>query len=172
MHLVADDGGALLRDLAGALREASEQVRLCVRCGGITTATEPVCRLCTSGQRDGHVICVVEEPGAIGAIEASGAFRGRYHALFGRLSPMHGEGPKDLRLDALVARIADEGIQEVVLALGTDVESEATSAYIRERLRTLPVRVTRLASGLPAGSGPMYADVVTLARAVQGRREM
>lgn len=172
MHLVATDSGALLRDLAGALREASEQVRLCTRCGGITTATESICRLCTNSQRDGHLLCVVEEPGAIGAIEASGSFRGRYHALCVRLSPMHGEGPEDLRLDVLVARIADEGIQEVVLALGTDVESEATSAYIRERLRTLPVRVTRLASGLPAGSGPMYADAVTLARAVQGRREM
>jgi len=167
-RLAWDPDGAL-RELLEALREAQANVRLCGRCGGLTTAAENPCRLCTNPARDHRVLCVVQDPSDIIAIERTGSFKGRYHALMGIISPMHGEGPRDLRLGSLMRRIEAEGFEEIILALGTDVESESTSSYITELLKAKALRVTRLASGMPAGSGIGYADPVTLSRAVKGR---
>lgn len=168
-RLAWDPDGAL-RELLEALREAQANVRLCGRCGGLTTAAENPCRLCTNPARDRGVLCVVQDPSDIIAIERTGSFKGRYHALMGIISPMHGEGPRDLRLGSLMRRVEEEKFEEVVLALGTDVESESTASYITELLKPKSLRVTRLASGMPAGSGIGYADPVTLSRAVKGRR--
>ncbi len=169
---LAREPRGLLADLDAALRAVAEEVRCCSRCGSITTIREDPCTLCLDPKRDGSLLCIVEDPSDILLIEKSGGFSGRYHALLGRLSPAGNTGVGDLRLDDLLRRVEAEAIREVLLALNTDVESEATCSYIRERLQALPVRVTRLAAGLPAGSGVMYADSVTLARAIKGRQEM
>ena len=171
-YRLAEDAAGLLPDMIQALQALRENVRLCTRCAGLTTTKEPVCRLCTSPARDGTIVCVVESPSDIPTLERSGGFRGRYHALLGKISPMHGEGPGDLRLGVLLKRIEAERFDEVLLALNTDVESEATASYISELLREKKVRVTRLAYGLPAGSGIVYSDPVTLARALKGRQPM
>ena len=169
-YRLAWEPDGVMRELAQALRDAQENVRLCVQCGNITTVAEMPCRLCTHPNRDGTLLCVVQDPSDIVAIERTGAFKGRYHALMGIISPMHGEGPGDIRLNALLKRIESEGFTEIILALGSDVESEATSNYIAELLKGKPVRVTRLASGLPVGSGVGYSDAVTLSRALKGRQ--
>jgi len=169
MRLIEDRDG-LLRALSAALDEAAREVRLCGRCGAVTQAGRDPCRLCSDPARDDRIVCVVETPSDIAGIEATGAFRGRYHALMGKLSPMKGDGPEQLRIGTLLKRIKGGGIDEVVLALNTDVESEATAVYLEESLAPLGVRVTRLAQGLPVGSGIAYSDPVTLARAMQGRR--
>ena len=169
-YSLAGDTDGVMRELLESLKAAQAHVRLCERCGSMTTAAEMPCRLCTSAARDGTVVCVVQNPSDIVAIERTGSYRGRYHALMGIISPMHGEGPRDLRLQPLLKRIKDEGFQEVILALGTDVESEATVSYIAELLKGVPLRVTRLAMGLPAGSGIGYSDGVTLTRALKGRQ--
>ena len=161
-----------MRDLREALREAEANVRFCTRCGNITTTGDELCHLCTATGRDDGALCVVEDPGDILSIEKSGAFTGRYHALMGRISPMHGTGPGDLRIESLVARVVGGGVQEVILALNTNVESDATAAYIAEVLKPHKTRVTRIAFGLPAGSGIGYSDSVTLTRAVRGRQTM
>ena len=171
-YSLAWDSEGVMRELVGALREAQDQVRLCSRCGSITTIAETPCRLCTNPTRDGTVVCVVQNPNDIVAIERSGSYKGRYHALMGIISPMHGEGPRDLRLQPLLQRIEEEGFQEVILALGTDVESEATASYIAELLKDSKVRLTRLASGIPVGSGIGYSDPVTLSRAMKGRQSL
>ena len=169
MRLIEDREG-LLRVLSAALDEAAREVRLCNRCGAVTVAGRDPCRLCTDPARDDRVLCVVETPSDIAGIEAAGAFRGRYHALMGKLSPMKGDGPEQLRIGVLLKRVKAGGIEEVILALNTDVESDATAVYLAESLTPLGVRVTRLAQGLPVGSGIAYSDPVTLARAMQGRR--
>jgi recombination protein RecR len=169
LRLVRDPDG-LLRDTVAALQDAAASLRGCERCGSVTARERNPCRLCTDSTRDGAALCVVEDPNDIPKIEESGGFRGRYHALMGRLSPMKGTGPRDLRIEDLGQRIAAEGIREVILALNTDVESDATASYLAEWLRGR-VKVTRLAYGLPAGSGIAYSDSVTLARAIQGRQE-
>jgi len=170
-RLVADTGG-VLAELTRALRDVAEHVRLCERCGGITTAEEMPCRLCTAPDRDGRLVCVVQDPSDIIAIERTGSYRGRYHALMGVLAPMRGEGPEDLRLSALLRRIEAEGFEEIIMALGADVESEATASYLAELLRGRRLRITRLASGIPVGSGVAYADPVTLARAIKNRQPL
>jgi recombination protein RecR len=169
---IARDPRGLLADLDAALREVAEQVRCCSRCGSITTAQEDPCALCSDSRRDGAILCVVEDPSDILLIEKCGGFNGRYHALMGKLSPAGNTGPADLRLEDLLRRVEGEKVREVLLALNTDVESEATCHYIRERFQGRPVRVTRLAAGLPAGSGVMYTDTVTLARAIRGRQDL
>ncbi len=162
----------VMRELGGALREAQENVRLCSLCGSITTVAELPCKLCTNPSRDASVVCVVQDPSDIVALERTGSYKGRYHALMGIISPMHGEGPGDLRLQALIQRVEKEGFREVIMALGTDVESEATANYIAELLKGHPVRLTRLASGIPVGSGVMYSDAITLSRAIKGRQTL
>ncbi len=159
----------LLDTLAAALREARESVCCCSVCGGFTSKDHDPCRLCTSSARDDAVLCVVEEPADIFSIERSGGFNGRYHALMGKLSPSRQTGPSELRLRALADRVAQGGVKEVLLALSTDMEGDATAGYIGEMLKPSGVRVTRLAFGLPADSGVGYSDPLTLKRAISGR---
>jgi len=169
LRIVRDSDG-LLKDLSAALNEAGSVLTGCSRCGSLTAREKDPCDLCTSHGRDSAIICVVEEPDDITVIEHSGGFRGRYHALMGKLSPTKGKGPEDLRIRSLVDRIKSEGITEVVLALSTDVEGDSTAHFIAEVLEGRGVKVSRLAFGLPAGSGIRYSDPVTLARAIKGRQ--
>lgn len=170
LALVRNRGG-LSEALGGALEAVRATVCCCRRCGAVTARDADPCRLCTSSTRDATLLCVVEDVGDILRIEASGGFRGRYHALMGKLSPMRAQGPAELRVQALLKRLDDEPIREVILALSTDVEGDATASYLAEQLRARAVAVTRPASGLPAGSGIAYSDAVTLVRALKGRAE-
>lgn len=160
----------LLDTLMQALQKAREQICTCSVCGGFTERDVDPCPLCTRADREEHLLCVVEDPADIYTLEASGAFRGRYHALLGKLSPGRQTGISELRITALVHRVQHEGIQEVLLALSTDLEGDATAAYIAEMLKPFPVRLMRLAFGLPCGSGVAYADALTLRRAIHGRQ--
>lgn len=171
MALVQDRKG-LMRILANALLEADDGIATCDRCGNITLSAINPCELCTRHRKDAHILCVVETPSDIMKIEESGGFRGRYHALMGRLSPMHGTGVADLRVDKLLGRLADENISEVLIALGTDVESDATASYLKEVLSSREVKVSRIAFGLPSGSAIEYSDAATLAKAIKGRQEI
>lgn len=161
---------SLLRELVAALQEAGERLRTCSTCGGITPQDENPCSLCKNASREGSVLCVVEDPVDLLRIEAAGGFRGRYHVLLGKISPMQGEGLAHLRLEALRRRIESERIQEVILALSSDVESEATASFLRDQLAACNIRITRPAMGLPVGSGIAYTDAVTLARAMKNRQ--
>ena len=154
-------------EIARAIGEVTQTVHACPRCGFFTT--EPLCDLCADPARDSTLICVVEQPTEILPLERTGAFRGRYHALGGRISPLDHVGPDDLRIDALLARIKAEEPTEIILALGADVEGEATANYLAGLLREFPIAVTRLAQGMPAGSGLEHADELTLSRAMTGR---
>ena len=171
MKLAADPEG-LIMPLMAALEETRQTVAFCSRCGAMTESDRDPCRLCTDPARDGSSVCVVEDPSDIVALESTGAYTGRYHALMGKLSPMRGEGPNDIRIRALVRRIKEEGIKEVLLALNTDVESEATAGLIGDILKSRGIRTTRLAYGIPAGSGIRYADTITLDRAIRGRQDV
>ena len=162
----------LARRLAEALLAADEQVGTCSTCGSITVTKEDPCALCTDGRRATGLLCVVESPGDIMKIETSHSFQGRYHVLGGHLSPALGKGVADLRVNELLSRIQPEEIQEVILALGTDVESEATASYIADVLHSRSVTVSRLAFGIPSGSAIEYADATTLQRAIQGRQKI
>jgi len=169
-YRLARDPEGLLAELVEALHGVADEVRCCSRCGSLTGLRDDPCPLCADPRRDGALLCVVEDPADILSIEKCGGYTGRYHALLGKLSPAGNTGPADIRLEALIGRVDAESVREVVLALNTDVESDATCSYIRDRLKDRPVRVTRLAAGLPAGSGIVYADSVTLARAIRGRQ--
>jgi recombination protein RecR len=161
----------LLEPLAAALREARNNVCRCSRCGAFTAKDVNPCVYCTAVSRDGSAVCVVEEPSDIETIEASGAFNGRYHVLGGKLSPAHKVGLENLRLAELRSRIENEGIKEVVLALSTDMEGDATAGVTREMLSGIPgLSITQLAFGLPADSGISYSDPLTLRRAIAARR--
>ena len=155
--------------LAGALAEVKERVRFCSECGNLTE--EERCAICIDARRDRTVVCVVEQPVDVVSLERTHEFRGRYHVLGGALSPIDGVEPEHLRIDELMARVARNGVSEVVLATNPNMTGEATAAYLADRLRGR-VRVTRLASGLPVGGDLEYADEVTLGRALSGRREM
>lgn len=167
---LARDAGSLVRDLLGALQDVEAKVRTCSLCGGLTLRSEDPCGLCKDPRRDGKLLCVVEDPGDILLLERAGEFRGRYHALMGKISPMRGEGAENPRIEALLKRVEREGFEEVILALGSDVESDATVSYLQHLLAPSKVRVSRLAFGIPAGSEIAYSDPVTLSRAIQGRR--
>lgn len=159
----------LMEPLIAALKAAQGGVRCCSRCGSFTTLDRNPCDLCTDLTRDGAIVCVVEEPADIVPLEASGAFHGRYHALGGKLSPSRRMGPEKLRIAELVDRIGTEGIREVLLALSTDMDGDATAGYVSEVLKDSGVKVTRLAFGLPADSGIAYSDALTLRRAIVNR---
>lgn len=159
----------LLDPLVTALRAARGGVRCCSRCGAFTTADRDPCETCTDATRDGAILCVVEEPADIVSIESSGAFRGRYHALGGKLSPAHHAGPEKLRFAELKDRVVREGIMEVLLAVSTDMDGDATAGYAAEVLKGTGAKVTRLAFGLPADSGIAYSDPLTLKRAIVHR---
>lgn len=169
-YRVALDKQGLARELAQALRDVDEQVCLCSRCGNLTLRSVDPCELCRDSRRDDSVLCVVEDPLNIQQIESAGVFRGRYHCLLGKLSPMRGQDIPPARIEALINRIQTESFSEVILAFDSDVESDATTSYLQEKLATAGVRVTRLAFGIPAGSGIAYTDPVTLARALHGRQ--
>ena len=166
------------RRLADALTTLAERVRPCERCFNLTE--EPLCAICRDGRRDPTLLCAVEEASDIGAIERAGEFRGYYHVLGGRLSPLDGVGPEDLTIDRLVERVASGEVREVILATNPSLEGEATALYVqrqlaavvRDRAGTAGVTVTRIARGLPVGGDLEYADGVTIAQALAARREM
>ena len=169
LHIVQGDRGSA-QNLAQAITQARERIHNCETCGALTE-TDP-CPVCADSQRDATVVCVVERAVDIFSIEKSGAFKGKFHVLGGKISPMNGVSPEDLRIAQLEARLRCEPIKEVVLALPTDVEGDATSFYLAKHLSARGAKITRLAYGLPAGSGLEYADELTLSRALEGRREI
>jgi recombination protein RecR len=158
------------KGLSQSILQAKDKVRLCSNCFGLAD-TDP-CNLCASPHRDNTVVCVVEQPSDLVALEKSSAFKGLYHVLHGALSPMNGIGPDDLKIKELVTRIADGKIRELILATNTNVEGEATAAYLAQLLTAYPARVTRIASGVPMGSDLKYLDEVTISRAIERRREL
>jgi recombination protein RecR len=162
------------REEAVALAEAvvalKDRTRLCVRCFGI--AEEDVCGICQDPRRDGALVCVVEEVNDLLAVEKTREFRGLYHVLGGSLSPLEGRGPDKIRGKELLARLEAGGVREVILATNPNVEGEATALYLQRLLKGFDVKVTRIARGLPMGGDLEYADEVTLARALEGRREI
>jgi recombination protein RecR len=155
--------------LADAIREVKERIGFCTECGNL--AEEPLCTICADARRDRSLICVVEDPSDLVALERTHEYRGLYHVLGGALSPIDGVDPEHLRISELVARVERGGVDEVLLATNPTMTGEATAAYLADRLRDR-TRVTRLASGLPVGGDLEYADEVTLGRALAGRREM
>ena len=161
----AEDALALSR----AIDDVKARVRFCRECGNLTE--DELCDVCADARRDRSVICVVEQPVDVVSVERTGEYQGLYHVLGGALSALDGVEPSDLRIDGLLARVAANGVSEVVLATNPTMTGEATAAYLADRLRDT-VRVTRLASGLPVGGDLEYADEVTLGRALSGRRAM
>lgn len=171
MMLVQDRKG-LIRLLAQSLLAVDDSVTCCTRCGSVTLKVNNPCNLCVGPRRDPHLLCVVEYPSDILKLEESGGFHGRYHALMGKLSSRQGMGVADLRVEKLLDRLADESFEEVVIALGADVESEATAHFLNEILRARGIQVSRIALGLPAGSAIEYSDSATLSYAISGRHPM
>ena len=169
LHLVQSDR-ADARQLAEVIVRARERIQFCTVCGALTEASP--CDICGDARRDASVVCVVEQPVDILSIEKSGAYRGKYHVLGGKISPLDGIEPEDLRIAELEQRLKSEPIQEIVVALGTDVEGDATGYYLAKRLARQGLKLTRIAHGLPAGTGLEFADELTLSRALEGRREM
>jgi recombination protein RecR len=160
------------QDLSEALANLKANTTLCQECFNITEAGRERCEICESSQRDGSLVCVVEEALDVLALERTGGYKGKYHVLQGVLSPIEGIGPDDLKIKQLVARVAKGEIQEVILATNPSMEGDATALYLRGQLEPLGVRVTRLARGLPVGGDLEYADQNTLLRALSGRQEM
>jgi recombination protein RecR len=159
-----------VKRLAQVLVEAKERVRFCTTCFNV--AEQELCRVCRDTRRDPSIICVVEEPKDVVAIERTREFRGRYHVLGGAISPIEGIGPDDLRIRELLGRLSDGSVNEVILATDPNLEGEATATYLARMLGPLGLAVSRLASGLPVGGDLEYADEVTLGRAFQGRRRL
>lgn len=166
-HLLQADEGDVKR-LVDALVEVKSKVRFCETCGNVAESQH--CRICADERRDAGLICVVEEPKDVVAIERTREFRGRYHVLGGAISPMEGVGPDDLAIAQLFSRLADGAVTEVIIATDPNLEGEATATYLSRALAGLDVRVSRLASGLPVGGDLEYADEITLGRAFEGRR--
>ncbi len=156
--------------LSESILEVKDKVRLCSKCFGLAD-TDP-CRLCVNPNRDTTIICVIEQPSDLVALEKSGAFKGLYHVLHGALSPMNGIGPNDLKIKELMARVSNGKIEELVIATNTNVEGEATASYLAQILKAHPVRVTRIASGVPMGSDLKYLDEVTINRAMERRQDL
>ena len=156
--------------LAAALVAVGERVRPCRECGNLTE--EQPCAICADPRRDATVLCVVEDASAVALVDKATDFKGRYHVLGGRLSPLDGVGPESLRLDRLVGRVREAGVREVILATNPSMEGEVTATYIQQLLAGQPVRVTRLARGLPMGGDLEYVDGVTLAHALVARQDV
>jgi recombination protein RecR len=157
-----------VQELSRGMLEVKQKVRLCQGCFSLSDAD--LCGICSDPARDASVVCVVEQPADMVALEKSGGFRGRYHILSGVISPLSGVGPEDIRIRELVEKVATGGVAEVVLATGTSVEGEATAAYIAGRLESFALTVTRIASGIPMGGDLKYVDQVTLRKAMESRR--
>lgn len=156
--------------LTAAMLAVKDRVTYCSICSMITDV-DP-CGYCTSPERDARVICVVEQPENVSAVERTRGFRGRYHVLMGAIAPLQGVGPDDLKIKGLLARVGDGGVEEVILATNPNVEGEATALYLARILKPLGVRVTRIAMGVPVGSDLEYTDEFTISKAMEGRREM
>ncbi|MGA9474968.1 MAG: recombination mediator RecR [Terriglobales bacterium] len=161
-----DDADAL----AGAIRDVKANLRLCSICNNITDV-DP-CVYCSSATRNQKLVCVIEEPTNIAAVEKTRHFNGVYHVLHGSLSPLHGVGPEQLRIANLLSRVAKDDIEEVILATNPTVEGEATATYLAQQLKRQGLRVTRIAMGIPVGSDIEYTDEVTMLKAMEGRRDM
>ena len=169
-HLLKEPKAVAVR-LADAIHRVMDVVQVCGTCGNLSD-TDP-CAICADPRRDAALLCVVEEPGDLTAIERAGQFRGRYHVLGGRLSPLEGVGPESLQIDRLVARVSNgAGVREVIVATNPSMEGEVTATYVQQVLRGSGVKVTRIARGLAVGSELEYADGVTIAQALAARREM
>ena len=169
LHLLVEQPRKL-PELVNALQAAAQSVRRCVKCGHL--AEEELCPICADERRATGQLCVVENVPDLSAIERSGAYRGRYHVLHGKLSPIRGVAPEDLNLGSLLARLASGEVSELILALSNDVEGEATCHYLIDRLPAGgAMKVTRIGFGLPSGGGVLYADAVTLKSALEGRRD-
>ena len=162
----------LSENLALALAELKKNTGTCHVCCNITLAGQDVCDICASDQRDDHIICVVEDPLDVLALERTGGFLGRYHVLHGVLSPIDGVGPEDLRIKELMARLDDSKVNEIILATNPSMEGDATALYLQRQFTDSNIRVTRLARGLPVGSDLEYADANTLLRALAGRQQV
>jgi recombination protein RecR len=169
LHLVQSEAAAVKR-LAEAMLRARDRIQLCAVCGALTE--DSPCEICRDPRRDSTLVCVVEQPVDILSLEKAGTFHGKYHVLGGKISPLDGVEPEDLRIEGLERRLGQEAIKEIVIALGTDVEGDATGFYLARRLARPGLKITRIAYGLPAGAGLEFADEVTLSRALEGRREM
>jgi len=168
LHLVQSEKSTV-QQLAEVILDAREKVHLCTTCGALTEASP--CDICSSPRRDGSLVCVVERPVDILSIDKGGSFHGKFHVLGGKISPLDGVEPDDLRIADLEKRLTTEPIKELVIALSTDVEGDATSYYLAKRLARADLKITRIAHGLPAGTGLEFADELTLSRALEGRRE-
>lgn len=158
------------RRLSTAIAEVKAKIRFCASCFNVST--EELCQYCSDDRRDPRILCVVEEPRDIVAVERTGEFRGRYHVLGGAISPIDGIGPDDLHISELLARVSQDDVKEVIVATNPNVEGDATAIYLHRLLSPLGVDVTRIASGLPVGGDLEYADELTLGRALEGRREV
>jgi recombination protein RecR len=169
LHLVQNDP-ATVKHLAETMLTARERIRFCETCGALTEISP--CATCTDARRDATLLCLVERAVDILSIERSGTYRGRFHVLGGKISPLDGVEPDDLRIGELEKRLASEPVKEIIIALGTDVEGDATSSYLAKRLARAGLKISRIGFGLPAGSGLEFADELTLNRALEGRREM
>jgi recombination protein RecR len=169
LHIVQTDSAAV-KNLAETILAARERIRFCETCGALTEKSP--CSFCTDSRRDSSIVCVVEKAVDILSIERSGTYRGKFHVLGGKISPLDGVEPDDLKISDLEKRLAAEPIKEIIIALGTDVEGDATSNYLAKRLARGGLKISRIGFGLPAGSGLEFADELTLNRALEGRREM
>ena len=169
LHLVQTES-ALVKQLADVMVHARERIRFCEICGALTEASP--CSTCSDSRREAALVCVVERAVDILSIERSGTFRGKFHVLGGKISPLDGVEPDDLRIGELEKRLTAEPIKEIIIALGTDVEGDATSNYLAKRLARRGLKISRIGFGLPASSGLEFADDLTLNRALEGRREM
>ncbi len=169
LHLVQTDS-AIVKQLADTILLAREKIKFCEICGSLTEKSP--CPICEDSRRDASLVCVVERAVDILSVEKSGSFRGKFHVLGGKISPLDGVEPDDLRISELEKRLAHEPIKEIIIALGTDVEGDATSYYLAKRLARPDLKISRIGFGLPAGSGLEFADELTLSRALEGRREM
>lgn len=169
LHLIQSEPATVER-LATAITHARDIIRFCSACGSLTE-NDP-CSICADGRRDSSLVCLVEKPVDILVLEKSGSFKGKYHVLGGKISPLNGVGPEDLRIAELEHRIRRENIREIIIALPSDVEGDATSFYLSKRFAPQNVQITRLAQGLPAGSALDFADDVTILRALEGRRPL
>ncbi|HEY1663683.1 MAG TPA: recombination mediator RecR [Verrucomicrobiae bacterium] len=169
LQLVQTDS-ANVKHLAAVILQAREKIKFCEICGSLTEQSP--CSICTDNRREASLVCVVERAVDILSIEKTGSFRGKFHVLGGKISPLDGVAPEDLRISDLENRLQREPIREIVIALGTDVEGDATSNYLAKRLARTNLKISRIAYGLPAGSGLEFADELTLSRALEGRREM
>jgi recombination protein RecR len=169
LHLVQTDSIAV-KQLAEIILLAREKIQFCTTCGALTEKSP--CPICEDSRRDSSLICMVERAVDILSIEKSGTFRGKFHVLGGKISPLDGVEPDDLRIADLEKRLTREPIKEIIIALGTDVEGDATSSYLAKRLARTGLKISRIGFGLPAGSGLEFADELTLSRALESRREM